>query len=229
MNQTRIPCVLMRGGTSKAAFFLDDDLPSDDQLRDQVLLRVMGSPDTRQIDGIGGGNSLTSKVAIIRKSSRPGVDVDYLFAQVQLDDKRVDFGQNCGNILSGVGPFAIERKLVIAQNNITPVRIFMENTGQIAIAHVPTSNGMVQYLGDARIDGVPGTAASVIVEFEDIAGSSCGSLLPTGNAVDTFEGIRATCIDNGMPVVLLKATDLDCSGYESPEQLESDINLKKKN
>jgi 4-oxalomesaconate tautomerase len=226
MGQTRIPCLLMRGGTSKGAYFLADDLPDQPALRDQVLLAVMGSPDKRQIDGLGGGDSLTSKVAIIKPSARPGADVDYLFAQVLVEEARVDYGQNCGNILAAVGPFAIERGLVAVTGDETPVRIFMENTGQIAVAHVPTPDGSVRYSGDARIDGVPGHAAPLIVEFEEVAGSSCGALLPTGNALDMFDGVYVTCIDNGMPVVLIRAQALGCSGYESPEQLDADVELK---
>ncbi|WP_223506618.1 4-oxalomesaconate tautomerase [Pseudomonas sp. GL-RE-29] len=226
MGQTRIPCLLMRGGTSKGAYFLASDLPEQQALRDRVLLAVMGSPDARQIDGIGGGDSLTSKVAIIKPSARADADVDYLFAQVLVDAPRVDYGQNCGNILAGVGPFAIERGLVAVQGDVTPVRIFMENTGQIAIAHVLTPSGAVSYAGEARIDGVPGYAAPLIVEFEDVAGSSCGALLPTGNAVDVFEGVEVTCVDNGMPVVLIRAGDLGLSGYESPEQLDANAPLK---
>ena len=186
----------------------------------------MGSPDSRQIDGIGGADSLTSKVAIIQPSARADADVDYLFAQVLVDEPRVDYGQNCGNILAGVGPFAIERGLVPVAGDVTPVRIFMQNSGQVAIAHVPTPAGHVRYSGEARIDGVPGLAAPLIVEFEDIAGASCGALLPTGNAVDVLDAIEVTCIDNGMPVVLLRARDLGCSGYESPAQLEADSALK---
>lgn len=226
MSQTRIPCVLMRGGTSKGAYFLAEDLPPQPALRDRVLLAVMGSPDRRQIDGIGGGDSLTSKVAIIQRSTRPDADVDYLFAQVVVDEPRVDYGQNCGNILAGVGPFAIERGLVPVAGDVTPVRIYMQNTGQIAIAHVPIVNGAVNYSGEARIDGVPGGAAPLIVEFADIAGASCGALLPTGNAVDVFDGVAVTCIDNGMPVVVLRAQDVGCTGYEAPEQLDADTELK---
>lgn len=228
MAQTRIPCLLMRGGTSKGAYFLADDLPQEPALRDRVLLAVMGSPDARQIDGIGGGDSLTSKVAIIRPSSRVGADVDYLFAQVLVDEPRIDYGQNCGNILAGVGPFAIERGLVAVTADVTPVRIYMENTGQIAIAHVPTSDGEVRYDGDARIDGVPGQAAPLIVEFKDIAGASCGALLPTGSARDVIDGVEVTCIDNGMPVVLINAQELGCSGYESPAQLDVNASLKQR-
>lgn len=230
MSQTRIPCLLMRGGTSKAACFLADDLPPAGPLRDAVLLAVMGSPDRRQIDGIGGADSLTSKVAIIRRSSRPGVDVDYLFAQVLVDEARVDYGQNCGNVLAAVGPFALERGLLAPRHGLsqglTEVRIYMENTEQTAVAKVPTDNGQVQYSGTARIDGVPGSAAPLIVEFNDLAGSSCGALLPTGQVLDRFDGIEVTCIDNGMPVVLLRAQDLGLDGDETPEQLNADAELK---
>lgn len=226
MTQVRIPCLLMRGGTSKGAYFLAKDLPTEQALRDQVLLAAMGSPDKRQIDGIGGGDSLTSKVAIVRPSKRADADVDYLFAQVIVDEPRVDYGQNCGNILAGVGPFAIERGLIAAKGSVTPVRIYMENTGQVAVAHVPTPNGSVAYDGDTRIDGVPGTAAPLLVEFEDIAGSSCGALLPTGNALDVIDGVQVTCIDNGMPVVIIRAEDLACRGDESPTQLDANDALK---
>ncbi|MDD2104279.1 4-oxalomesaconate tautomerase [Pseudomonas putida] len=226
MGQIRIPCLLMRGGTSKGAYFLAGDLPEQSALRDRVLLAALGSPDARQIDGIGGGDSLTSKVAIIQPSARDDADVDYLFAQVLVDEPRVDYGQNCGNILAGVGPFAIERGLVAARSDVTPVRIFMENTGQIAVAHVPTPHGAVNYSGEARIDGVPGGGAPLIVEFEDVAGSSCGALLPTGQVVDVFDGIEVTCVDNGMPVVLIRAADLGLRGDESPGQLDADSALK---
>jgi 4-oxalomesaconate tautomerase len=217
---------MMRGGTSKGAYFLADDLPPEGKLRDRVLLAVLGSPDARQIDGIGGANSLTSKVAIISRSDRPDADVDYLFAQVSVEHAQVDYGQNCGNILAGVGPFSIERELVCADEAMTTVRIFMANTGQIAVANVPTPGRIIEYSGETRIDGVPGTSAPLIVEFEDIAGSSCGALLPTGNPIDRVDGIEVTCIDNGMPVVLIRATDVGCTGYESPEQLDTNIELK---
>lgn len=226
MSQLRIPCLLMRGGTSKGAFFLESDLPAERDRRDRVLLAVMGSPDARQIDGIGGADPLTSKVAIIRRSARPDADVDYLFAQVLVDEARVDEGQNCGNILAAVGPFAIERGLVAVSGASTPVRIFMQNTGQIAVATVATPDGVVEYAGDTRIDGVPGSGAAIVIAFEDVAGSSCGSLLPTGSARDRFDGVEVTCIDNGMPVVLVRAEDLGRSGYESREQLDADDELK---
>ncbi|MFA8091419.1 4-oxalomesaconate tautomerase [Klebsiella oxytoca] len=226
MKQTLIPCIQMRGGTSKAACFLASDLPDDDELRDRILLAVMGSPDVRQIDGIGGADPLTSKVAIISPSTYSGADVDYLFAQVNVDKAIVDYGQNCGNILAAVAPFAIEKGLVPVQGDISSVRIFMVNTGQVAEAQLLTPNGAVEYEGDTRIDGVPGTGAEQILTFEDIAGSSCGSLLPTGEVRDCFDGIDVTCIDNGMPVVIIRSADLGRSGLETREQLDSDNELK---
>ncbi|KJV47631.1 4-oxalomesaconate tautomerase [Pantoea sp. BL1] len=226
MKQTLIPCVLMRGGTSKAACFLASDLPEAGTQRDRVLLAVMGSPDPRQIDGIGGSDPLTSKVAIISPSTRCDADVDYLFAQVNVDQAVVDYGQNCGNILAAVAPFAIEKGLINAQHDITRVRIFMVNTGQIAVAQLATPDGTVEYQGDTQIDGVPGFGAEQILQFEDIAGSSCGSLLPTGEARNRFDGIEVTCIDNGMPVVILRAEDVGCTGQETREQLESNVELK---
>jgi 4-oxalomesaconate tautomerase len=216
------PVMWMRGGTSKGGYFLASDLPQDIAARDQFLLAVMGSPDPRQIDGMGGADPLTSKVAVIRKSEREGIDVDYLFLQVFVDQAIVTDAQNCGNILAGVGPFAIERGLVAATGDETRVAIFMENTGQVAIATVQTPGGVPTYEGDAKIDGVPGTHAPVPVEFRDTAGSSCGALLPTGNAADTIEGVRCTLIDNGMPCIVMKAEDVGATGYETREELESD-------
>ena len=228
MRQQRVPCLLMRGGTSKGAYFLADDLPVEAAARYRLLLAAMGSPDARQIDGLGGGDSLTSKVAIIKRSQRPGVDVDYLFAQVAVDQPKVDYGQNCGNFLAGVGPFAIERGLVAVHSDQTCVRIFMENTGQTATATVQTPGGQVRYDGEVRIDGVPGSAAAVIIEFDDIAGASCGALLPTGNARDRIDDVWVTCIDNGMPTVLIRASDLGVTGYESCGMLDADTVLKQR-
>jgi 4-oxalomesaconate tautomerase len=216
----------MRGGTSKGGYFLADDLPQEVAERDAFLLRVMGSPDPRQIDGMGGGDPLTSKVAVVSKSERPGIDVDYLFLQVFVDQAIVTDKQNCGNILAGVGPFAIERGLVAATGDETRVAIYMANTGQVAIATVETPDGKVRYDGDARIDGVPGTAAPVPLEFRDTAGSSCGALLPTGNAVDEIEGVRCTLIDNGMPCIVFKAEDVGASGYEDRDTLDNWAELK---
>lgn len=221
-----IPCTLMRGGTSKGLFFHERDLPAERESRDRVLLAAMGSPDPRQIDGVGGAHPLTSKIAVIRPSSVAHADVDYLFLQVVVDKAEVSDSQNCGNILAGVGPWAIENGLVPIAGDVTPVRIRMLNTASIAVAYVPTPNGAVEYEGDARIDGVPGTAAAIPLEFLDVAGSSCGALLPTGSAVDEIDGVPVTCIDNGMPVVVLRAQDFDLSGDETPEQLESNAALK---
>ncbi len=221
-----VRCMWMRGGTSKGGYFLADDLPRDVAERDAFLLGVMGSPDARQIDGMGGADPLTSKVGVVRRSAREGVDVDYLFLQVFVDQAIVTDAQNCGNILAGIGPFAIERGLVPAQDGETPVTIFMENTDQIAVARVQTPGGKVRYDGEVRIDGVPGTAAPVPITFRDTAGSTCGSLLPTGNAVDVIDGIEVTCIDNGMPTVVLRASDMGITGTESREDLESNVELK---
>ncbi|MFP1630431.1 4-oxalomesaconate tautomerase [Zhengella sp. ZM62] len=221
-----IRCMWMRGGTSKGGYFLAGDLPSDTAARDAFLLAMMGSPDSRQIDGMGGADPLTSKVAVVRKSDRPGVDVDYLFLQVFVDQAIVTDAQNCGNILAGIGPFAIERGLVAAQDGETGVSIYMENTGQIAVARVQTPGGRVTYRGDARIDGVPGTAAAIPLTFRDTAGSSCGALLPTGNAVDVVEGVEVTMIDNGMPCVVLRAGDMGITGTETREELEANEPLR---
>ncbi len=216
----------MRGGTSKGGYFLRADLPQDPASRDALLLRIMGSPDPRQIDGMGGADPLTSKVAVVSKSARPGVDVDYLFLQVFVDEAIVSDAQNCGNILAGVGPFAIERGLVTAEDAETRVSIYMENTGQIAVATVSTPGARVTYEGDARIDGVPGTHAPVALAFRDTAGSSCGALLPSGNAADVIEGITCTLIDNGMPCVVMQAADVGATGYESREELDTAMALK---
>ncbi len=223
-----VHCMWMRGGTSKGGYFLKDDLPADTAARDAALLGIMGSPDIRQIDGMGGADPLTSKVAVVSKSGRDGVDVDYLFLQVFVDQAIVTDAQNCGNILAGVGPFAIERGLVAAQDGTTPVTIFMENTGQVAVAEVQTPGGKVSYKGEAKIDGVPGGSAPVPIEFKDTAGSSCGALLPTGNVLDTVEGVEVTMIDNGMPCVVMRASDLGITGEETPEALEGDETLRAK-
>ncbi|MEJ2632487.1 MAG: 4-oxalomesaconate tautomerase [Acidihalobacter sp.] len=221
-----VRCMWMRGGTSKGGYFLADELPADTARRDAFLLEIMGSPDPRQIDGMGGADPLTSKVAVVSPSAREGVDVEYLFLQVFVDQAIVTDVQNCGNILAGVGPFAIERGLVPAEDGETAVTIYMVNTGQTAVARIRTPGGKVAYAGDARIDGVPGTASPVYVTFKDTAGSSCGALLPTGNAVDVIDGVEVTCIDNGMPTVVMRATDLGIRGDESREALEADTALK---
>ena len=218
----------MRGGTSKGGYFLREELPADAGARDAFLLRIMGSPDPRQIDGMGGADPLTSKVAVVSKSIRAGVDVDYLFLQAFVDQAIVSDAQNCGNILAGIGPFVIERGLITAKDGETQVRIFMENTGQIAVATVATPGGKVSYAGEARIDGVPGTSAAIPLEFRDTAGSTCGALLPSGNPIDMVNGVPVTLIDNGMPCVVMKATDVGATGYESREELDTATELKSK-
>ncbi|MCM5704678.1 4-oxalomesaconate tautomerase [Larsenimonas salina] len=224
--QTAIPCMQIRGGTSKGVYFLEQDLPPEGALRDHVLLAVMGSPDRRQIDGLGGGTSLTSKVAIVSPSSHPMADVDYLFAQVVVDDAHVDYGQNCGNILAGVAPFALESGLIDAHTPTTSVRVHMVNSGQLATIDVATPNGKIEYQGTTHISGVPGEAAALTVYFEDTAGANCGALMPTGHVRDRLAETDVTCIDNGMPVVLIRAEDLGISGHESPQDLERNDTLR---
>jgi 4-oxalomesaconate tautomerase len=226
MPLNAIPAMMMRGGTSKGAYFLTSDLPADDAERDRVLLAVMGSPDPRQIDGIGGADPLTSKVAMVSRSERPGIDVDYLFLQVWVDKPEVSTAQNCGNILAGVAPFAIEQGLVSAQDGETTVTMYMVNTGQTVVATVQTPGGKPTYEGAARIDGVPGSGAPIALSFADAAGSMSGSLLPTGREVDRVDGIDLTMIDNGMPIVVMRAADLGRTGYETREQLDNDTELK---
>ena len=222
-TQTSLHCLVLRGGTSKGLYFHAKDLPADVPTRDAVLLAAMGSPDVREIDGMGGGHPLTSKVAVVQTSERPDADVDYLFLQVWPNRAEVSDNQNCGNLLAGVGPFALEEGLLSVQDGTTDVRIWMENTQTLATARIETPGRTVRYDGDAHIDGVPGSSAPIPIEFLDVAGSSCGSLLPTGNVVDVVEGIRVTCIDNGMPVVCLKAEDLGLTGYEEPLDIEANI------
>lgn len=221
-----IRAMWMRGGTSKGGFFLAEDLPADPALRDAFLLRAYGSPDARQIDGMGGADPLTSKVAIVSRSVHDGADVDYLFLQVFVDEAIVSDKQNCGNMLAGVGPFAIERGLVVPAGDETDVAIHMDNTGKIAVATIQTPGGRVTYAGEAQIDGVPGTAAPVALAFSDIAGSTCGALLPTGNVVDDMEGVPVTLIDNGMPCVVLRAADVGITGYEDRASLDANDTLK---
>ena len=221
-----IPCLWMRGGTSKGAVFLASDLPADPKGRDALLLRVMGSPDARQIDGIGGADPLASKVAILSPSTRPDADIDYLFLQVFVDQPVVTDAQGCGNILAATGPAAIERGLVPARDGITPVRIHMLNTGEVSLAQVSTPGGKVSYDGDASIDGVPGRHAPIPLLFQNTEGSMCGALLPSGNVRDVIEGVDCTMIDNGMPIVILRAADFGLTGTESREDLDADTDLK---
>jgi len=224
--QTAIPCLFMRGGTSRGPFFLDSDLPADPALRDRVLLAAMGSPDDRQIDGLGGADPLTSKIGIVSRSRRPGVDLDFLFGQVLIDEARVDYTPNCGNMLAAVGPFALERGLAKSQGDETTLRILTLNTDMLCDVILQTPGGRINYDGNASIDGVPGTSAPIKINFLDTAGSVCKSLLPTRNVRDVVDGVAVTCIDNGMPVVLIRAADLGRTGYETREALNADAELK---
>jgi 4-oxalomesaconate tautomerase len=220
-----VRCTMMRGGTSRGLFFEAAHLPTDPDERNDLLLRLMGTPDPRQIDGLGGSTSLTSKVAVVSQSEHPDADVDYLFLQLGVDQPTVSDQQNCGNILAGVGPFAVERGLVPADGEETSVRIRMVNSDSIAVATFPTPGGSVEYRGDVSIAGVPGTAAPVVLAFTDTEGSATGSLLPTGHVRDTIEGIEATCVDNGMPVVVAMAESFGLTGYETHEELAADTAL----
>lgn len=220
--QTRIPCVIMRGGTSRGPFFQLSDLPEDTATRDAVLLAVMGSPHEIQVDGIGGSHSVTSKVAMIGRSKRPDADVDYLFAQVQINERFVDTKPNCGNMLVAVGPFAIEAGLVPAKNGETTVRIFNVNTQSLVEAIVQTPGGHVNYEGDAAIDGVPGTAAPIGINFQSAIGSVTKKMLPTGRALDVIDGVEVSCVDIAMPIVMMRARDFGKTGHETAVELDAD-------
>jgi len=220
-----IPSLLMRGGTSKGPYFKATDLPTDIAARDRVLLAAMGSPDARQIDGLGGADTLTSKVAIVSKSTRPGVDVDYLFAQVDINRAIVDTGPSCGNMLSGVGPFAIETGMVPATDGTTAVAIYDVNTDSRIEAVVQTPGGKVTYAGDAKIDGVPGSAAPIILNFMDAVGPKTGKMLPTGAAMEVINGIEVSCLDVCMPMVMMRATDLGLTGYEGRTEIDTNKEL----
>ena len=220
-----VRCTMLRGGTSRGLYFEATDLPADPAERDDLLLRLMGTPDPRQIDGLGGATSLTSKVAVISRSPHPEADVDYLFLQVGVDEPTVTDRQNCGNILAGVGPFAVERDLVPADDPATSVRIRMVNSDSIAVATFPTPHGRVEYRGDVTISGVPGRAAPIVLAFAGTEGSVTGRLLPTGQVRDAIDGIEVTCVDNGMPVVLATAESFGLTGYESYEELAADAAL----
>jgi len=221
----KYPCMLFRGGTSKGAYFLADDLPRDFEQRRRILLRIMGSPDPRQIDGIGGGAFVTSKVALVSRSARPGIDVDYKFIQVMVDAPRIDDKPTCGNLLSAVGVFALERGLVEAVDGETQVRVHDINTGATVLQSIRTPGGKVCYRGDTQIAGVPGAAAPIDLDFHHIAGGKTGHYLPTGNARDEFDGVAATCLDISMPTVFVRADDLSKTGFESASELESDPEL----
>ncbi|HUY04447.1 MAG TPA: 4-oxalomesaconate tautomerase [Rhodocyclaceae bacterium] len=224
--QTAIKTLFMRGGTSRGPFFREADLPADTEARDRVLLAVMGSPDRRQIDGLGGAHPLTSKVGIVRPSDMPGVDLDFLFAQLQPDLETVDTTPNCGNMLAAVVPFALETGMAQAQGAQTTLRVLTRNTGMQCDITVETPGGRISYEGDARIDGVPGSSAPITINFLDTAGSVCSGLLPTGNVVDVIDGIEVTCIDNGMPLVIFRPADVGRTGYEAVTELNADDELK---
>ncbi|UYZ83932.1 4-oxalomesaconate tautomerase [Entomomonas sp. E2T0] len=232
-QQIRIPCCLMRGGTSKGPFFNQADLPADIKQRNKVLLAAMGSPDKRQIDGLGGAHPLTSKVGIVAKceANTQGAELSFLFAQLQPDNSTVNTEPNCGNMLAAVVPYALETGLITAHQGETTVRVLTENTGMLSDITIQTPNGQITYEGSCKIDGVPGTSAPIKISFLDTAGSVCSSLLPTGNYADTFDipnigKLEVTCIDNGMPMILIKATDLNCTGQESVTELNENKTLK---
>src|SRR3954463_11431738 len=224
MNKV-IPCVLMRAGTSRGPFFLREWLPQGDEARDQALIGAIGASDPLQLDGVGGGSTLNSKVAIVSRSSQPGCDVDYLFAQVGVGHRSVDTGPNCGNMLSGVAPFAIEQGLIPATDGTTSVRVYNVNTRSRIDVTVRTPGGRVTYEGDARIDGVAGTAAPILLNFLDAWGAVTGSVFPTGKRIDTIDGIEVTCIDAAMPLMIVRAADLGVTGRETPDQLDADPEL----
>jgi 4-oxalomesaconate tautomerase len=226
--QQAIPCLFMRGGTSRGPFFLESDLPADPRARDAILLAVMGSPDLRQIDGLGGADPLTSKVGIVRSGRSAGVDLEFLFAQVSVKEARVDTTPNCGNMLAAAAPFGLETGLCRAGGDVTSLRVLTRNTGTLSDIEVCTKGGVVEYAGDARIDGVPGTAAPINISFLETEGSVCGSLLPTGRLVDRIDDVEITCIDNGMPVVIMGAESLGISGYETREAIDADLHLKRR-
>ena len=223
--QQSIPCTMMRGGTSRGLYFHANDLPRDPAARDRVLIACIGATDPSQVDGAGGGTSITSKVAIVSRSDHPDADVDYLFAQVCVDRPTVDTAPSCGNILAGVGPFAIEAGLVAAVDGETVVRVRSVNTGALADCVVQTPGRAVRYDGETTIDGVPGTAAPVRLTFRNIAGGRTGRLLPTGNVRDTVCGVPVTCIDLAIPMVLVDAASVGKTGYETKAELDGDAAL----
>ncbi len=220
MLQTGIPFLFMRGGTSRGPYFNRADLPQDlNQLAD-ILIAAVGSGHPLNIDGIGGGNAVTTKVAMLSKSEENWADVDYFFAQVAVEEHLVDFKPTCGNILSGVGPAAIEMGLVQPQGDVTEIKIRAVNTGARVVAQIRTPGGQVDYEGEFAIDGVPGTAAPIELNFMDVAGSNTGAFLPTGNLRDEIDGIEVTCMDVAMPMVIARASDFDLSGTEGREELD---------
>jgi 4-oxalomesaconate tautomerase len=227
--QKSIPYMQLRGGSSKGLYFKGSDLPADVKEKDLLLIAAMsgmGGDDVRQIDGLGGADPLTSKVGIVSISDRDDSDLEYEFVQVLVGSNKTDRIQNCGNILAGVVPFAIESGLMKANSPKTKARVYMTNSGSICEVVLNTPHGQVEYTGDARIDGVPGTSAPIICNYIDVAGSVTGSLFPTGNILDVIDEIEVSCIDNGMPVVIIRAEDLGRTGYESRDELNADDELK---
>jgi 4-oxalomesaconate tautomerase len=227
--QIAIPYMQFRGGSSKGLFFKASDLPVDEKERNKMVLAAMegvGAGDPRQIDGLGGAASLTSKVAIVSLSKNPDADLDYLFLQVVVGKGQISATQTCGNILAAVVPFAIESGMIAAGNTKTSAKINIVNTGGICEVTVETPNGKVNYAGNAKVDGVPGTAAPVICNYLKTVGATCGALLPTGNVTDSIEGVEITCIDNGMPSVIIRASDVGITGYETPDALNANEKLK---
>lgn len=226
-QEKSIPYMMIRGGSSKGIFFKKDDLPSNEKSKNQIILDIVGR-DKRQIDGLGGANPLTSKVAIVNPSTNKNADVDFLFVQVVVGENRVDTSPNCGNILSGVGIFAIESGMVKPKNGTTSIKVNMLNSNKICELIMQTPNKKLTFKGESKIDGVLGTSAPIICNYMDIEGSICGALFPTGKKQDIVDGVNITCIDNGMPVVVIDAKELNISGYESCEELIANEELKKR-
>lgn len=221
MSQISVPCVLMRGGTSKGPYFKMSDVPQDRDALEKFLLAVMGSPDERQIDGIGGADWLTSKAAIVGPSARPDADIDFLFGQVIIEEARVDFAPNCGNLTSAVGPFALLAGMIAAQDPVTKLRIFNINTNAIIEASIQTPGGEVIFEGDVAIDGVPGTAAPIELFFTGLVGTRTGKLLPTGSPRDIIEGIEVSCLDAAVPMIITRAGEMGLTGYETPAEIDA--------
>lgn len=221
MTQTAIPFLFLRGGTSRGPFFNRADLPADRETLSQVLIRAVGAGNPRNIDGLGGGNAVTTKVVMLSRSAEPAVDIDYFFAQVSVNEESVDYGPTCGNMLVGVGPAAIELGLIDVAGDITMVRIRAVNTGALVEAEVMTPNGTVCYDGDVAIDGVPHTAAPVALNFMEVVGSRTSGMFPTGKPTDVIDGIAVSCVDVAMPMMIARAADLGVTGYETQDELDA--------